>query len=273
MRKLFDGWTYIFKNLWFVLPFAIMPAVFLALSMDFSAISKFVHGFFTGALDLEFTEFFRAWSFIRIDSVLGAIYSVFAFACIAIFTALMLTFVEKHMRIGKRSLSGGYQGFVNILPSALLITFVYTCLYELWALILSALLFIVSRIQSLVFVYILFIAVFLLLTYGLLFCVAVFYLWLPCRQMTGFGPYHAFVYSYRLMTTVRWRLILSYLISVTVAFLLIGALALLPEPVFRIVAVLIFILLYLSFCVRMESTYFEADKLDREDLIHSYRGY
>ncbi len=273
MRKLFDGWTYIFKNLWFVLPFAVMPAVFLALSLDFSAIDKLVYGFFTGKLDLDFVDYFRAWSFLRIDSILGAIYSVVAFACIVVFTALMLTFVEKHMRIGKRSLSGGYAGFVNILLPVLLVAFVYTCLYELWAVILSALLFVVSRIQATALVYILFIAVFLLLTYALLYCVTAFYLWLPCRQMTGFGLYHAFVYSYRLMTNVRWQLILSYLLSITAGFLLIGGFAFLPEPVFRIVAVLLFILLYLSFCIRMETTYFATDKLDREDLIHSYRGY
>lgn len=273
MRKLFDSWIYLFKNLWFVLPFAIMPAVFLALSLDLSAISALVQGFFTGEPRLDFVSYFRVWSFIRIDSVLGGVYSFLAFACIVIFTAFMLTFVEKHMRIGKRSFSGGYAGFVNILFSALVVTFVYTCLYELWALLLSALLFLISRIEVTAVVYILSIAIFLLLSFALLYCVTVFYLWLPCRQMTGFGFYNAFVYSYRLMTNVRWGLILSYLISFTAAFFLIGAFALLPEPVFRIVAVILFILLYLSFCIRMETTYFATDKLDREDLIHSYRGY
>ncbi len=272
MRKLFDGWIYLFRNLW-VLPFAVMPAVFLALSLDLSAIGALVQGFFTGDPRLDFVSYFRAWSFIRVDSVLGGVYSVLAFACIVIFTSFLLTFVEKHMRIGKRSLSGGYQGFVNILFSVFVVTLVYTCLYELYALLLSALLFVVSRIQADAVVYILFIVVFILLTWALLYCVTVFYLWLPCRQMTGFGFYNAFVYSYRLMSNVRWNLILSYLISVTAAFLLLGAFSLLPEPLFRIIAVLLFVLLYLSFCIRMETTYFETDKLDREDIIHSYRGY
>ena len=42
--------------------------------------------------------------------------------------------------------------------------------------------------------------------------------------------------------------------------------SLLPSAVFYLVSIVLFILLYLSFCVRMEAVYFETDKLDREDL-------
>lgn len=273
MRNLFDSWKYIFKNIWFLLPFAVVPVVFLALSLDYSEIHRLMTGFFTGAPRMGFEEYFRVWSFIRIDSWLGGIYSFLAFVSVAVFTALMLSFVEKHLRIGKRSLSGIYGGFVSVIFSSFVFTLAYTVLYELWALLLSALLFLIASIPVTPLVYVFFVAAFLLFTLALLYVATVFYLWFPCRQMTGLGFYNAFLCSYRLMTPVRRKLVLSYLISVVCAFLVIGAASLLPEFGFRLIAVVVFCLLYLSFTVRMETCYFEADKLDREDILHSYKEY
>ena len=42
MRTVFGSWKYIFKNLWFVLPFSVVPAVFMALSLDYDRISVVV---------------------------------------------------------------------------------------------------------------------------------------------------------------------------------------------------------------------------------------
>ncbi len=273
MRNLFDSWKYIFRNLLMVLPFAVVPAVFLALTLDYEAISQLMQKFFSGGLlDLTFVDYFRAFSLVRIDG-LGAIFSVLAYFVSCFGAALLLTYVEKHMRIGKRSLSGVLRGALGLYPSVLLITLVYVALYELWALLLSALLFFVSESTVLALLYVLFFVLFLALSYGLLYVVAVFYLWLPCRQITGFGYYDALLYSYRLLGRVRWRLVLSYLISFAAALVLIGVAAFAPIYVFLLVGLLVFALLFLSFCVRMEVAYFRADKLDREDLIHSYREY
>ena len=150
---------------------------------------------------------------------------------------------------------------------------VYVVLYELWALLFSALLYLLANIPQTALFYVLFLVAFMLFTLALLYLVTVFYLWLPCRQVTGFGFYDAFLYSYRLMVGIRGNLILSYLVSFVAALLVLGVSALLPEIVFRLVAVLVFALLFMSFCVRMEAAYFETDKLDREDLLHSYKEY
>ena len=273
MHNLFQSWKYIFKNIWFVLPFAIVPAALLALSLDYRALSVFVRGFFSGKPRLHFVEYFRVLSLIRIDSVLGGIYSVLAFVCVVLFSALMLAFVEKHMRIGKRSLSGVYAGFWNILYSSFVITLVYLLLYELWALIFSTMLFVIAAIPVTALVYIFSIVAFLFFTYALLYVVTAFYLWLPCRQMTGFGFYDAFLYSYRLMVGIRWNLVLNFLISFIVALFALCGAAMLPAVLFRIVGVILFVLLFLSFCIRMETAYFETDKLDREDILHSYKEY
>ncbi|MDE5897544.1 MAG: hypothetical protein K2H43_07005, partial [Clostridia bacterium] len=64
MRIVFGSWKYLFKNLWYVLPFAIVPAIFLALSLDYTAISSLVRSFFTGNPRAGFLDYFRAWSYV-----------------------------------------------------------------------------------------------------------------------------------------------------------------------------------------------------------------
>ncbi len=271
MRIVFEHWKYIFRNLWFVLPFAVMPAIFLALSVDFAAIEHLARNFFTGEFGLEFFEIFRAWSFIRFDSPLGAVYSVFALLCLIVFTSLLLAFVEKHMRIGKRTLSGIFSQFWSHIAMFLAMTLFFTALYELWAALLSAILFAVSAIPAKGFAGFMFVLVVLVFIFVLLFLISVFYLWLPCMQITGFGAYSAFLYSYRLAVGIRWRLILSLLITYAPFFVLLMGLSFAANWLSGIVAFVMFVFGYLSFCVRMEALYFETDKIDREDLLRSYR--
>ena len=106
MRVVFGNWKYLFKNLWYVLPCGIVPAVFLALCVHYTATAEYVRSFFTGSPRADFVQLFRVWSIVRIDSVLGGIYAVFAFFCVGFFAALLVSLVEKHMRIGKRTLNG-----------------------------------------------------------------------------------------------------------------------------------------------------------------------
>ncbi len=271
MRIVFGNWKYIVKNIWYVLPFALIPAVFLALSIDYTGVSDLMHAFFTGEPRADFVEYLRVWSFLRIDSWVGGVYSVLAIVCTVIFMSFMLAFVEKHMRIGKRTVSGVFSQLGNVAISTLAVTLVYFALYEIWSVIVSALLFVISQIRVTALVYILFLVIVAAGAYVLLYLASIFYLWLPCRQITGFGVYDAFLYSYHLAMGVRWKLILSWTISFSVFIVVAACIAMLPEYVFRLVTIVMFAAMFMSFGVRMETVYFEADKLDREDEIRSYR--
>lgn len=271
MRIVFEHWKYIFRNLWFVLPFSVMPAIFLALSVDFNGVEMLTMSFFGGEFELEFASVFRAWSLFRFDSVLGIIYSVFALVCVVVFSAFLLAFVEKHMRIGKRTLSGVFGQFFDHALAVIGVTLFYFALYEVWALVLSAVLLVVSQIEAKWFACLMFVLVSLLFIFALLYLVSIFYLWLPCMQITGFHMYNALLYSYRLVVGVRWRLILSMLISYVPCFLLIVGTSFAPEWLSPIIVFILFLFAHMSFCVRMETLYFETDKLDREDLLRSYK--
>ena len=70
---------------------------------------------------------------------------------------------------------------------------------------------------------------------------------------------------------MRHKLILSWLISFAVLLVAVGGLSFLPAYAFHPVATLFFAALFMGFGVRMETVYFMTDKLDREDILKSYR--
>ncbi len=270
MRIVFEHWKYIFRNVWFVLPFAIMPAIFLALSLDFDGIEAFSKAFFGGG-ELTFAAVFRAWSIIRFDSALGAVYSVCALICIVCFLSLLLAFVEKHMRIGKRTLSGVFSQLGDQIFAVTGIVLLYLALYEIWALVLSAMIYSVSALGAQGVAYFLFVVIVFIFFALLLYLTTMIYLWLPCMQITGMRAYNAFLYSYRLMMGVRGELLLSLTISFVPMFFIVWGSAFLPKFVAVLISFVLIAVLFLSFSIRMETFYFDTDKIDREDLLRSYR--
>lgn len=273
MRVLFGSWKYLFKNIWYVLAYAIIPGIFFALSLDFKSIHGFLESFFTGSPSVSFLHIFRTFSFIRTDSVLGALYGVGLVLSVALFSSLMLSLVEKHMRIGKRTISGAFRQLPNIFVSSLLITVLYLVIYEVWCVVLAAVCYAFgSIIKATLGIYLVWVACFILLIGVLLYIVTVFYLWLPCLQITGFSPYEALRYSYQLVVKARGRIILSMAMSVIAYWIALALVAIFfPHFPFMIVAFVLFVFLFLNVCIRMETVYFETDKIDREDLIRSFK--
>ena len=272
MEIIFGNWKYIFKNLWYVLPFAALPAVLLAFSLDYDAIGHVTHAFYTGGLhDMGFFHLFRAFSVVRVDHWWSALVSVLTLVFCCVMFTLMLIFVEKHMRIGKRTLSGLKRQFNWLILPVFCMAIFYLAVYELFSLVVSALLFVVCRLPSTPFLYILFLAVIAVFAFLLLYVIALMYLFLPCKQVTGFRTYDAFFYSYRLMAGVRGKLLLSLFISIAGSFLILTSASLLPVSAFVIITFLLSAFLFMSFGVRMETVYFKTDKLDREDKLKSYR--
>ena len=272
MEIVFGNWRYIFKNLWYVLPFALVPAFLFAFSFDYDAIHHVTQAFYTNGLhDMELFYLFRAFSILRIDHVWSALISVLTLVFTCICFTLMLIFVEKHMRIGKRTLSGLKRQFTWLILPVICMAIFYLALYELFAVIVSSLLYVVCRLPASAFLYILFLVVVAVFAFLLLYTVTLLYLFLPCKQVTGFRTYDAFFYSYRLMAMVRGKLLLSLFISTFGSFLILTSASLLPFSAFVAIAFLLSVFLFMSFGVRMETVYFKTDKLDREDLLKSYR--
>ena len=271
MRVAFGNWKYLFSNFWYVLVCGLIPAIFLALSFDYTAISTLLNSVFHGEPRVHFLALLRAFGPIRIDSFLGGLYTGFTYILTSLFAALLLSLVEKHMRIGKRTFSGMGTEMKNLLLPCFLIVLLFYALAEIAAIILAALMFWAFSIGSTAIVYLLCALALLVVFFVFLYVFEAFYLWLPCMQITGFRPYHAFLYSYRLSMGVRWKLIGAHALSIIVSVAVLSGTAFLPEIVFRGIALVICLFLYASMFIRMETVYFETDKLDREDIIKSYK--
>lgn len=271
MRIVYEHWVYIIKHLLFILPFAVIPALFLSLSMDYAAIEAFWRGLFTGDFVRDWFEIFCAWSLFGFGSALDIVYAVCGIVCTLVFMSVILAFVEKHMRIGKRSLSGIFSQLRGVFPAVAGFMLVILAFYEVWALVLSAMLYSIVSVGSVGGVIALSILVILFFLGVLLYLISLVYLCLPCMQMTGLGPLQSLLYSYRLMVSVRGKLLLSLLMSFAPAGLIVWGASFLPEAASVIIGLVLFTFLFMSFCVRMETYYFATDKLDREDLLLSYR--
>lgn len=272
MKYTIQSVKYIFKNLLYIFPFAVLPAVFLALSLDEPSMRTVLTNYFTGAPSASFKEIFRATSLFNFRSAGAFFAGLIGFALLVACGALLMAIIEKHMRIGKRTWNGVFSKLNDNLISTFGICLLFFVVYELWALIASALLYLVFLIPNNAVIYVLSVALFFGVTFVLLYVISVLYLWLPCLQITGFRAFEALEYSYRLVAPVKARVIFEQLVSVLCSQALISLCVLfLPQRIWTIVlASALYSFMILIFCVRMQVVYFDRAQLDRADLKKYY---
>ena len=263
---------YILKNFWYILPFSILPALFLSLSIDKFAIQKVLTDYFTGKPGGSFPIIFRAISIFNFRDV-GAFFAGLAgIVLMVVCVSLMLALIEKHMRIGKRTYNGIFSKLNDNLLSTCGICLFYVLIYEVWAVLISALLFLAYLVENVVAVYILSVIIFFSMHFVLLYVVSLFYLWLPCLQITGFRAFEALRYSYQLVAPVKMRIVFGQWISVTISEILIGLTAIfVPMRGFSFAeAAVLYMFMTVMFCVRMQVAYFDRAQLERADLKKYY---
>lgn len=263
---------YILKNFWYILPFSILPALFLSLSIDKFAIQKVLTDYFTGKPGGSFPIIFRAISIFNFRDV-GAFFAGLAgIVLMVVCVSLMMALIEKHMRIGKRTYNGIFSKLNDNLLSTCGICLFYVLIYEVWAVLISALLFLAYLVENVVAVYILSVIIFFSMHFVLLYVVSLFYLWLPCLQITGFRAFEALRYSYQLVAPVKMRIVFGQWISVTISEILIGLTAIfVPMRGFSFAAAaVLYMFMTVMFCVRMQVAYFDRAQLERADLKKYY---
>lgn len=274
MRYTVQSGKYVFKNLPYLLPFAIVPALFLSFSTDEKALTDVIGALFAGELNAwSFSALFRAVSVLNFGSWRAIAFGGIGIVAIVICVALMMALMEKHMRIGKRTFNGIFSKLNdNLIPTcgyALLLV----AIYEIWSLLTAALLFFVSRIGILALAYAFACVVFLGMHFVLVYAVSVIYLWLPCMQITGFKAAEALNYTNQLSSEVKWRISLGQLFSLFVAEASICLCAWFAIDFlwFTLLTTAIYAVLIMVFCVRMQIAYFDLDKIERADLKRYYR--
>ena len=270
MKYIGSALRYMFKNFIFVFLFALIPSYFFAMTVDTDNARVLTQELISADGGVTFAGLFTFFSPVNAG---GWPYALVCLAALAVSLPFLFGFIEKHMRIGKRSFNGAFSRLNDNIVSSFFVTLLYCAIYELWSLVTAAVLYAFGAlVLNAVGVYILSLLFFIGLIYALLFVVSVFYLWLPCLQITGFRAYDALRYSYQLVSNIRGKLILAQALSLLTANIVVGLSAIyLPALPFQIITFVVFLLLFAEFCVRMEVAYFETENLDREDLLRSYR--
>ncbi len=273
MKYTIQSSKYVCKNFLYLFPFAILPAIFLAISTDGEAIDSVVKAIFDGRInDWSFVEIFRAISVLNFGSWQAIVFGLIGIIVIVPCVALMMALLEKHMRIGRRTFNGLWGKLNDNFVSTCGGVFLLLGIYELWTLLLAAMLFFVSRITIIAVAYPIAAIIFLVFHVLLMVVISRFYLWVPCMQITGFRAYEALLYSNHLMGQIKGKIIATQLLVLLIVEALVCLCAIFIPGywAFHIIASLLYAGMIMIFCVRMQVAYFDRDNIERADLAKYY---
>ncbi len=268
MKYTAQSGKYILKNFIYLLPFAIIPAFFLSISTDEKALISVLQKFAENRImEWELDELFRAISVLNFGSWQSIVFGIIGIVLIVICVALMMALIEKHFRIGKRTFNGLFSKLNDNIISTAGYVLLILLIYEIWALLLSAFLFAVSRIPYIVIAYPLVAIFFLAMHVVLIYIIGALYLWLSCMQITGFKTLEALHYSYQLLTPLKIKLIAVQLcVLFVVEGLICLCVLLFPNLImFTVITTLLYMVMIMLYCVRMQIVYFDRDNLERAD--------
>ncbi len=274
MKYTVQSTKYVCRNILYLFPLAILPALFLSLSTDQAAVVNIVKGFLSGGVnDWTFGEIFRAISILNFASWQAIVFGVVGVVVIVPCVALIMALLEKHMRFGKRTFNGLWGKLNDNLISTCGCVLLLLGVYELWSLLISAFLFLFSRLALLPLAYTLICIAFILFHVLLVVAISTIYLWLPCMQITGFRAYEALTYSYQLMGEIKGKIIAAQLVILffVEALLCACAIFLTAGIAFTLIAALVYAGVLMIYCVRMQVAYFDRDQIERADLIKYYQ--
>jgi len=258
---------YLKKNFIYLVVFSIIPAILYAINNTTLNIYTFFSKMETHSR-LNFIDVYRSFSTINYNSI---IVTLLSFMATVVFVSLILAFIEKHMRIGKKTFKGILSKLNdNIVPVFILIT-VFVMIYEVWAIIVSAVLITASIIFGGAELYIVCMLICIIFFILLFILMGLFVIWLPCILITGFNYSEAFVYSASLMADHK----LDIIISLVLPYILCNLIAIFIKISIGNIAGLIvlitaFILYFIYYTSLMYVIYFSLTKETREDLKKKY---
>ena len=263
---------YITKNFLYVILFAAVPAVFFALATNEEAIRAVLNNLLSGKPQSDFWTIFHTVSIFNFSSKKEVISGLIGILVLILCIAMLTAFLEKHMRIGKRTLNGLFSKVNDNIISTAGLVFLFLVIYEVWAIILSALWFLVTGISSKIIAYILLACVYLVMHFVLLYAMSLFYLWMPCVQITGFNAFDALTYSYHLLAPIQVKIVFGQLGILLACEGLIAATVLLVQGSFAglVVASVLYTVIILIYVIRMLVVYFDCAQLERADLKKYY---
>ena len=274
MKYTIQSSKYVVKNFLYLFPFALIPALFLALSMDGEAIVCVLKTLSEkNTRELHFEHIFRAISIFNFASWDAVLCGILGILSMLFCGALMMALMEKHMRIGKRTFNGVFAKLNdNLIPTGGYLLLLLA-IYEIWTLVLSALLFFISRFGTFYVAFPIMAIVYLAMHGVLLYGISIIYLWLPCMQITGFKAGEALYYSNQLASPAKNKIFFGqifFILFAEAAICLCTAFASSALGL-AVLSTVLYSFMIMIYCVRMEIAYFDLDNIERADLVKYYQ--
>ncbi len=268
MKMTVRSTRYAFRNIVYLFPLAILPAYFLALSVDQTEIRCALEMIFSGEIqEFHFWHLFGAISMLNFVSWYSIVFGIAAVVVGIICCAMMMAMLDKHMRIGKRTFTGVFSKLNDNIISTSWFVLLLLVIYEVWALLTAAVVYISSMIPVDGIAYTLSIVFYLAMHVALIYVIGKIYLWLPCMQITGFKAFEALRYSQYLVAAMRWKLLISQLFVLFFVQAIVMVCSLISLGwLFTLLLTIMYAFVFIVFCVRMMVVYFDRDQIERADL-------
>lgn len=264
---------YNIKNLLYIFPLAILPAFFLSLTLARTDILSVAQKVQAGSFSsIAFWELFQGITLFNFSSWETMLAGVLGVVSLVVSVSLLMAFIDKHMRFGKRTFNGLFAKLNDNLLSTFGFTLLLVVLYEVWTLLLTAVLQLCFLLPQTA-VYVVAPVVIVLMHVALTYAISLIYLWLPCMQITGFKAFEALRYGFLLCEPIQGNIIWVQTLSMLVAEVAIATATLLLPSVWVasvVVATVLYACLILQFCVRMQIVYFDREQIERADLKKYY---
>lgn len=269
MRYIGMTFKYIFKNFIFIFFFAIIPSFFFVKSCNIGNLVAVVKSI----VDLNFNlDFYQLFSYFSLFAAEYWYFAIIAFVFTVVCMAMLLSLLDKHMRVGTRSFKDLFARIDYNIGSTFYILFLAVVFYELWALVsacfISLIVLIITNPLARCIICLLFAV---LLMAALCYLISKFILWLPCRHITGYGFIDSLSYSSQLNEGKRGSVFISvfipYLICAILQCVIVAVSLYVNMGIFVFIAIeLIYVFVFLYYNVLMYVTFFDANGEERMDL-------
>ena len=264
VKQTFD---YLKKNIIYLMVFAIIPSVMYTLNN--TSLNVYIY-FSKLRIGQKFNliQTYKYFSTINYNSILLTLLSL---ASTIIFVSLILAFIEKHMRIGKRSFKGVLNKLNDNIVPVFLLLLLFLCIFELWSVIISALMVMSAIIFSGKVLYFFCILIGIIFFILLFMVLGLFVIWLPCILITGFNYSEALIYSVSLMSEHKKDIIISLVVPYLLCNVIVAIVHFFIGYSAGIAVLIIAFILYFTYYTSlMYVIYFYLTNEKREDLKKKY---
>ena len=268
LKYILGSFRYLFKNFIFIFFFVLLPSFFFAMTIDLDNAAEVIGKFLDSDSLISFPHILTLVSPVNAH---GWPYALLFVASVVVCLPFLLGYIEKHMRIGTRSLKGVFGRFNYNFLTTLLVSVIFLAVFEAWSVLTSGMIYAAVSLFTGGVRLFMSLVIFFAMVALMCWAATVLLLWLPCMQVNGYGALEALSYSNRLVNERRGGLFLSVFLPALAGVILVLAVAALSDlinvyvPVFVAVFIIVDIL-FLYYCTLMFVAYFDLTGEERADL-------